>query len=582
MNMNVFTTVFIIKSNIMNWIVETFREYPALAIFLTIGLGFWIGRLRYKSFSLGTVTSVLLVGVLVGQMKIPISGPVKSVFFLLFLFAIGYSVGPQFFRSLRGSGVKQVIFACVLCVVCLLVTWGIAVAFDYSPGEAAGLLSGAQTISAVIGVGGDTIQTLNASSADKKAWIDMIPVCYAVTYIFGTIGSAYILGNIAPKMLGGLSKVKAQTAELEKTLNRSSETSDPAFIEAGSSVVFRAYKVMSSFFDTPRTVKDVETRFGELKRRIFVERVRSNGKITEVSPQLVINKGDEIVLSGRREYVIQDESWIGEEVDDAELLSFPIEEVKIMLTSKTVDGMTVDQLRAKQFMYGIIIKEIRRGGVSIPVLAQTELQAGDVIKINGLANEVNVAASLLGYVDRPTNQTDLIFVGLGIVIGGLIGALTLHLGGVPISLSTSGGALIAGLVLGWLRSKHPTFGRIPEPSLWILNNLGLNIFIAVIGITAGPTFVSGIKEVGFMLFIAGILATSIPLFVGVWMGAKIFKFHPAINLGCCAGGRTTTAALGAIQDSLGSSIPAMGYTVTYAVGNTLLILWGVAIVLMMA
>lgn len=566
----------------MNWIVDTFREYPSLAIFLTIGIGFWIGKLKYKNFSLGTVTSVLLVGVLVGQMHIPISGPLKSVFFLLFLFAIGYSVGPQFFRSLKGSGLKQVGFACALCVICLLVTWGIAVTFGYSPGEAAGLLSGAQTISAVIGVGGDTIETLNASAADKKAWIDMIPVCYAVTYIFGTIGSAYILGNIGPKLLGGLDKVKTQTQELAQQLNQSSLNSDPAFIDASRPVVFRAYKASSSFFDTDRTISDIEGQIASLKRRAFVERVRSGGKVVDVTPELIIKKGDEIVLSGRREYVIQDESWIGPEVADNELLSFPVEELQVMLTKKTADGLTVDQLRGKQFMYGIMIKGIKRSGVDIPVLAQTELCAGDIITINGLAREVNTAAPQLGYVDRPTNKTDLVFVGLGIVIGGIIGALTLHLGGVSISLSTSGGALIAGLVFGWLRSKHPTFGRIPEPSLWILNNLGLNMFIAVIGISAGPTFISGIREVGFMLFIAGILATSIPLFIGIWMGAKLFKFHPAINLGCCAGGRTTTAALGAIQDSLQSSIPAMGYTVTYAVGNTLLILWGVAIVLMMA
>ncbi len=566
----------------MNWIVETFREYPSLAIFLTIGIGFWIGKLKYKNFSLGTVTSVLLVGVLVGQMHIPISGPLKSVFFLLFLFAIGYSVGPQFFRSLKGSGLKQVGFACALCIVCLLVTWGIASAFGYSPGEAAGLLSGAQTISAVIGVGGDTIQTLDASAADKKAWIDMIPVCYAVTYIFGTIGSAYILGNIGPKLLGGLEKVKQQTAQLEQQLNHSSLSSDPEFIDASRPVVFRAYQASSSYFDKEHTIKEIEQYISSLNRRAFVERVRSNGKVIEATPDTAIKKGDEIVLSGRREYVIQDESWIGPEVADNELLSFPVEELPVTITKKTVDGISVDKLRSKPFMYGIIIKSIKRGGIDIPVLAQTELCAGDTITINGLSQEVNSVAPQLGYVDRPTNKTDLVFVGLGIVIGGIIGALTLHLGGVPISLSTSGGALIAGLVFGWLRSKHPTFGRIPEPSLWILNNLGLNMFIAVIGISAGPTFISGIKEVGFMLFIAGILATSIPLLIGIWMGAKIFKFHPAINLGCCAGGRTTTAALGAIQDSLQSSIPAMGYTVTYAVGNTLLILWGVAIVLMMA
>lgn len=566
----------------MDAVVNLFREYPSLAIFLTIGVGFWIGKLKYKSFSLGTVTSVLLVGVIVGQMNIPITGPLKSVFFLLFLFAIGYSVGPQFFRSLRGSGLKQVAFAVVLCVVCLAVTFGIAKLFGYSPGEAAGLLSGAQTISAVIGVGGDTISTLDASAADKKMWTDMIPVCYAVTYIFGTIGSAYILGNIGPRLLGGLEKVKQQTAQLAASLNQSSIANDPAFIDSNRQVVFRAYRAESSYFDTTRTVDEIEAYIKKMNRRIFVERLRVDGKVVEPSFTTRVKKGDEIVLSGRREYVIEDESWIGPEVADNELLSFPMEQVRVMLTKKVVDGITVDQLRMKPFMTGVIVKSISRGGIEIPVLAQTELCAGDIVTINGLAREVNIAAPQMGYVDRPTNKTDLVFVGLGIVIGGIVGALTLHLGGVPISLSTSGGALIAGLVFGWLRSKRPTFGGIPQPALWILNNLGLNMFIAVVGITAGPTFIQGIEKVGFMLFIAGVLATSIPLFIGIWMGAKIFKFHPAINLGCCAGGRTTTAALGAIQDSLQSSIPAMGYTVTYAVGNTLLILWGVAIVLLMA
>jgi len=566
----------------MDAVVQLFREYPSLAIFLTIGVGFWIGKLKYKSFSLGTVTSVLLVGVLVGQMDIPISGPLKSVFFLLFLFAIGYSVGPQFFRSLRGSGLKQVGFAVALCLVCLLVTFGIAKLFGYSPGEAAGLLSGAQTISAVIGVGGDTIATLDASAADKKMWTDMIPVCYAVTYIFGTIGSAYILGNIGPRLLGGLDKVKQQTAQLAAQLNQSSIASDPSYIDSNRQVVFRAYRAESSYFETNRTVAEIEDYIKKMNRRVFVERLRIDGKIVDPDFTTIVKKGDEIVLSGRREYVIEDESWIGTEVADNDLLSFPIEQVRVMLTKKTVDGITVDQLRAKPFMTGIIVKSISRGGVEIPVLAQTELCAGDMVTINGLAREVNAAAPQMGYVDRPTNQTDLVFVGLGIVIGGIIGALTLHLGGVPISLSTSGGALIAGLVFGWLRSKRPTFGGIPQPALWILNNLGLNMFIAVVGITAGPTFIHGIEKVGIMLFVAGVLATSIPLFIGLWMGAKIFKFHPAINLGCCAGGRTTTAALGAIQDSLQSSIPAMGYTVTYAVGNTLLILWGVAIVLLMS
>lgn len=565
----------------MSWFVETFRTYPSIPIFLTIGLGFLIGKLKYKTFSLGTVTSVLLVGVLVGQMNIPIGAPLKSLFFLLFLFAIGYKCGPQFASALKGQGIKQVIFACVVCVLCLAVTWGCAKIMNYNAAIATGLFSGAQTISAVIGIGTDTIGTLDMSPEQKKAWIDLIPVCYAVTYVFGTIGSAWILGNLGPAMLGGLKKVRQQTKELEEQLNHSDTSDDPAFINGNRPIAFRAYKVSADHFSTPQTVTQIEDHFKNLGKRLFVERVRNeDGTIAEVSPDLTVRLGDEIVLSGRHEFIIQDESWIGPEIDDAKLLSFPVEKTKVMVMKKTA-GMTVDQLRAKPFMYGVMIQSItRQGGIDIPVLAQTKLMQGDMLTIEGLPQEVRLAARAIGNEEHPTTVTDMVFVSLAIVIGAIVGALTLKIGKVPVSLSTSGGALIAGLFFGWLRTKRPSVGIIPDSSLWLMNNLGLNMFIAVIGIQSGPTFISGIKEVGVMLFVMGIVATSLPLLVSIFLGAKVFKFHPAMNLGCCAGARTTTASLGAITSSLNSSLPAMGYTVTYAIGNTLLILMGVAMVLM--
>ena len=564
----------------MDWLLVTFRNNPSIPIFLTIGVGFWIGKLKYKTFSLGTVTSVLLVGVLVGQMNIPIPGPVKSVFFLLFLFAIGYSVGPQFFRALKGTGIKQVIFAALMCVLCFAVTVGVAFCFGYNAGEAVGLFAGSQTISAVIGVGDETIRNLSASASDKQNWMDLIPVCYAVTYIFGTIGSAYILSIIGPAMLGGIKKVKAQTAELEKSMNDSSVTTDPAYINALRPVVFRAYKADGEFFDSPRSIDEIQQHIKDLGRRIYVDRVRQNGTIIDdPAGSVTISKGDEIVLSGRREFVIQDESWVGPEVADSELLSFNVEKIPVMIANKKCDGITVDGLRSMPEMRGVAIARITAAGQSVPVLAKTKLYRGDIVTIAGLQREVDAAAKAIGYADRPSKSTDLVFVGLGIFIGALIGAITIHLGGIPVSLSTSGGALIAGLIFGWLRSKHPTFGGIPDSSVWLLNNLGLNMFIAVIGITSAPSFVSGLKEVGWMLFVAGILSTTLPLIIGVWVGDKIFKFHPAVNLGCCAGSRVTTASLGAIQESLNSSVPALGYTITYAIGNTLLILMGVAITL---
>ena len=520
----------------MEWIINQLRVHPELAIFLTLFAGFWLGRLKIGKFSLGTVTSVLLVGVLVGQLNITVDGPLKAVFFLLFLFAVGYKVGPQFFRGLKKDGLPQVGFAVLMCIVSLVAPWILAKIMGYHIGEAVGLLAGSQTISAVIGVASDTINQLGISEAQKATYINAIPVSYAVTYIFGTAGSAWILASLGPKLLGGLDKVKADCKELESKMG-TSEMDEPGFSPALRPV--------------------------------------------EVKPDMLLQPEDEIVLSGRREFVIGEEDWIGPEVIDAQLLDFPAETLPVMVTHRTFAGEKVSTIRAQKFMHGVSIRSIKRAGINVPVLARTVVDAGDILELTGMKHEVETAAKQMGYVDRPTNQTDMIFVGLGILVGGLVGALTMHLGGVPISLSTSGGALIAGLIFGWLRSKHPTFGGIPEPSLWVLNNVGLNMFIAVVGIAAGPSFVAGFKEVGFSLFIIGALATAIPLLSGLLMGKYLFKFHPALTLGCTAGARTTTAALGAVQDAVESETPALGYTVTYAVGNTLLIIWGVFIVLLM-
>lgn len=564
----------------MEWIVNQLREHPELAIFLTLFAGFWIGRLKIGKFSLGTVTSVLLVGVLVGQLNIAVDGPIKAVFFLLFLFAVGYKVGPQFFRGLKKDGLPQVAFAALMCVVSLLSAWALAKIMGYHVGEAAGLLAGSQTISAVIGVAEDTINGLSISDADKTTFINAIPVAYAVTYIFGTAGSAWILASLGPKFLGGLEKVKADCKELEAQMGNS-EADEPGFAPALRPVVFRAYKISNPWFGNGKSVTELEGYLQEQDKRLFVERVRQNGTVKEVPPDLILKENDEVVLSGRREFVIGEEDWIGPEVIDAQLLDFPAETLPVMITRKTFAGETISSIRAQKFMHGVSIRNIKRAGISVPVLAKTVVDAGDMLELTGLKQEVEHAAKQMGYVDRPTNQTDMIFVGLGILIGGLFGALAVHIGGVPISLSTSGGALIAGLLFGWLRSKHPTFGGIPEPSLWVLNNVGLNMFIAVVGIAAGPSFVTGFKEVGASLFLVGAAATTIPLICGLLMGRYLFKFRPALTLGCTAGARTTTAALGAIQDAVESETPALGYTVTYAVGNTLLIIWGVFIVLMM-
>jgi len=561
----------------VEWLVDTLRQYPELAIFLTLGLGYFIGKQKFGKFSLGAVTGTLLAGVVIGQLNITISPNVKAVFFLMFLFAVGYGVGPQFFRGLKSDGLSQVFFAVILCLACLFSTYLAALLLGFPLGSAAGLLSGACTISAVIGVATDTINQLAISSEQKAAYINQIPVAYAVTYIFGTAGSAWFLASVGPKLLGV--DLPAECKELEQKMGAGQP--EPGVISAYTRLAARAYQLTNPSL-VGKTVADFEAHFSP--HRVFVERVRQGGKILDPPAEFVLQGGDVLALGSTRAALVEIEKDIGPEVDDRELLDFPAEILDVVVTNKAVAGKTLKEIAesdAGRQGRGVFLRKLVRGGHEMPLTLGTVVDRGDVLTIAGAQPDVERAAKLLGYADRATDMTDMVFVGFGILLGGLIGALSLKVGKVPLSLSTSGGALIAGLVFGWLRAVHPTFGRIPSPALWVMNNVGLTTFIAVVGISAGPGFVAGLKQHGVLLFFAGIFITLMPFVVGIFVGKYFFKMHPAIILGACAGARTTTAALGAIQDAAQSKTPALGYTVTYAVGNTLLIIWGVVIVLML-
>ena len=218
--------------------------------------------------------------------------------------------------------------------------------------------------------------------------------------------------------------------------------------------------------------------------------------------------------------------------------------------------------------------------MNIPVLLQTKLNRGDILRVAGTKANVQRFVDAAGFADRPVTVTNMVLVGLAILVGGLIGAYVLPIGGVPITLSTSGGALIAGIFVGWLRTVKPQIGNVPQPTLWFMNSVGLNVFIAIVGISSGPTFIAGLKEAGFGIFFWGIFATGMPMILAPLIGKYIFRFDPAINLGCCGGARTSTASVAMVGEVAKSDVPMLGYTVPYAVSNTLLTLWGLVIVLL--
>jgi putative transport protein len=273
-----------------------------------------------------------------------------------------------------------------------------------------------------------------------------------------------------------------------------------------------------------------------------------------------------------------------EEVEDAELLNVPVEGVDVYVSNKQMEGKTLAELAHLPDSRGVFLRKITRGAVatSIPILPNNKISCGDILTLVGRTQDTKVAIKLLGVADRPTDVADVAFIGGAITIGALIGSLVWKVGGIPITLSTAGGALFAGLVFGWMRSVRPTFGRIPSSTVWFMNSVGLNIFIAIVGISAGPGFVNGLKTQGVGLFLWGAAATIVPLVLGLFVAKYIFRFHDAIVLGVVSGARTTTASLGLVCDLGKSQVPPLGYTVTYAFGNTLLTIWCMVLIILLS
>jgi len=584
---------------IVTWFFDTLRQYPEIAIFLTLGLGYYFGKFTFKGIGLGSVTATLLAGVLIGQIGITISAPLKATVFLMFLFAVGYAVGPQFVRGVAKDGVPQAIFAAVQCVLCLLVPIAIVKLAGYNLGYSAGLYSGSQTISAAMGLSTDAINRLGLTADQAKNLLDSMPVAYAVTYMFGTVGSALVIALLGPKLLR--INLRAACKEYEEKQGGGGKEL------GGPGTAWRRWEVRAFGVQPGARViglRAIEAEALLPQARIFVQRIRRNGVIEEATADTVLREGDVVAVAGAREALV---SIIGErakmvaavgsrevvasvadavaiEVDDPELLSVPVEGVDVYVTNKDVDGKTLTELASLPSARGIFLRKITRGAVatSIPILPNTKIFRGDIVTVAGRTQDTNTAAKLLGVPDRPTDVADVAFIGAGITVGALIGALVWKVAGVPLTLSTAGGALISGLICGWLRSVHPKFGRIPTSTVWFMNSVGLNIFIAIVGISAGPGFVNGLRTQDAGLFLWGALATTLPLIFGMFIGKYLFRFHDALILGIVSGARTTTASLGLVCDMGKSQVPALGYTVTYAIGNTLLTIWGMVLILFLS
>ena len=555
-------------------IADILRHHPELAVFLALGMGFFFGKLKIGNFVLGPVLGTLFAGLLIGQLDIPVPTIVKVIFFDLFLFATGYKVGPQFFRGLSKDALPQLVLTLVICVTALFSAYFLSRLMGYDAGTAAGLLAGAFTESTLIGTASETIAQLPISDAEKLRMINNIPISYAVTYLVGTTSVVWFLPQIAPIIMR--INLREMSRNLEVKLLGSS-SSEPGVTSAFDDWDLRAFKISGTRW-VGLTIREIEKPADGA--RVIVERVRHQGRIIEPFQEMIITEGDILAVAARQHIMINILTDIGTEVFDRELLDFPRQYVNIVITKKAAAGKSLIEL-AEKYGKGVMLYKIIRSGVELPFDPGTVVNRGDILQVAGRKEDLEHTAKQTGYLERPTSISDMMFVSLGIVVGGLIGLLSVRFFGISITLTTSGGALVMGLFLGWLRSRRPTFGKIPDAALWIFDTVGLSLFIGAVGITAGPGFINGLKETGFAILGVGLVVSLLPHIIGLLVGYHLLKINPVILLGAQSGAGTNTTALKALQDRAGSKMPALGYTVPYALGNIILTAWGPVIVSMM-
>ncbi len=550
-------------------------ESPELLVFLSLGLGYLVGKIRIKGFGLGSTASVLLVAMAVGQLGIEVPSLLKNVSFALFAFCVGYQVGPQFFGSFRKDGLNYMWISLAVALVGLATAVVLGKVLHFDAGTTAGLFAGSMTQSAVIGTAEGAVSQLGLSAAQKASLNAHIAVAYAITYVFGTVG-VILFFKILPRLMR--IDLKQAARDLEAHMGGTSELSkSPALFSWSRMVSLRAYEVKQPGA-VGQTVSGLEKQF---PWRVAIDRIHRRGQLLAVTPNTALETADVVVIGGLHKGLVAATNLIGPEVDISEVADVIGEVMDVCVLNSGFVGKTLLELGQRPEAHGIFLRKITRQGRELPLTPETMIQKCDVVQILGSRDLIERAVAVAGYAERPTAATDLVMVGLGCVAGTLFGMLSVTVGGVPISVGVGGGVLLSGLVFGWLRSIRPTFGQIPDGGQWILTDVGLNLFIACIGLGSGKQAVAAMQTNGLEIFLAGAVLAIVPIVAGVLFGRYVLRMNPVLLLGALTGARVIPAALTALEEDAESPMLTLGFAAPFAFANVFLTILGSVIIHLM-
>jgi putative transport protein len=387
----------------MNTVVNVLRDHPELAVFMTLALGFFIGRLKIGSFTVGAMLGTLFAGVIIGQLQIHIPPMAKTIFFDFFLFATGYKVGPQFFYGLKRDAFPQLMLTVVICTSCLLCAFILSKILGYDAGTAAGLLAGAFSESTVIGTASDAIQKLSLPDGEKTRLINNIPVAYAVTYLVGTTANVWFLSSFAPRLLR--INLKEESKKLAGSFLGGISSSD-GINSAYKEWTYRAVKMDLEKWDG-LSVSQIEKSVPDV--RILIERIRRDHLMVEATPEMIVHTGDIIAIGARQNIMVEELADIGEEVFDKELLNFPLVSKDVVISKKEIAGKTIREL-ATTCGEGIMLNRLTRSKFELPFRPGTVVNRGDILSISGRQIDVERVTHELGFAEIKTLETDIIFV----------------------------------------------------------------------------------------------------------------------------------------------------------------------------
>ncbi|WP_250518090.1 aspartate-alanine antiporter [Caballeronia sp. ATUFL_M1_KS5A] len=560
----------------MEWLHDIFQKAPESALFLSLAAGYLIGQISFGKFQLGGVGGSLIAAVIVSQAGVQIDDGVKSVMFAVFIYAVGYDSGPQFFSSINRRTLREIAMALFLAVTALASVIVCAKLFGLNKGLAAGLAGGALTQSAIIGTAGDAIARLGLPADQTKALQADVAVAYAVTYVFGSLGAIIVCVNILPKFMG--QSLRDASIEAEKALAGGASGPGPGQISALPALVGRTYRVTHDGA-AGRTVAHVEVDDRDM---ITVERIRRGGRALEPAADFVLRAGDIMLVVGRREAMAGATAHIGEEIADADGSSVVMQKRQGVFTKRGMNHVSIADVRAtvdRDIRHGVYIHGITRAGHPLPVLPETTLDHGDVITFYGAPQDTKRAVDAAGYELPYSDKTDFIYMGVGIVLGLLIGLIVVDAGGVPLTLGSGGGCLLTGLLFGWMRGKHPMYGVMPPAASQLLKDFGLAAFVAVVGLNSGLQAVVTVKQSGLTIFLLGVFVTLFPLVLTMLFGRYVLRYdNAALLAGALTGSRSANPAFGGVLDKAESAAPTVPFAITYALANVLLTLLGPLVV----